>query len=51
MQKPQMSKNIDEFHDKLQEYQKYLQSKTAKNRMAFPMHEQSISNFKTEAIT
>ena len=46
------AKNIDKLMDKLQEIIKIPATQNkAKNRMDFPMHEQSISNSKTEAIT
>ena len=45
-------KNIGELTEKLQEIPKIPATQNiAKNRMDFPMHEQSISNSKTEAIT
>ena len=43
---------MDELTDKLEEILKIPATQNiAKNRMDFPMHEQSISNSKTEAIT
>ena len=49
---PHTIKNIDELTDKLQETLKIPTTQhIAKNRMDFPMHEQSISNSSTEAIT
>ena len=51
MQKTPNHKNIDGLTDKLQEILKIPASQNIpKNRMDFPMHEQSISNSKTEAI-
>ena len=45
-------KNIDMLTDKLQGIPKTPATQNmTKNRMDFPMHEQSISNSKTEAIT
>ena len=45
-------KNIDELTDKLQKIPKIPATQSiAKKRTDFPMHEQSISNSKTEAIT
>ena len=52
MQKPQGTKHIDELTDKLQEILKIPATQNiAKNRTDFPMHEQSISNSSTEAVT
>ena len=52
MQKPQTKKITDELTEKLQEILKIPATQNiAKNKMDFPMHEQSISNSKTEAIT
>ena len=52
MQKNQTTRNIDELADKLQETPKIPTTQnTGKNRMDFPVHEQSISSSKTEAIT
>ena len=49
--KTQTPKNIDEFTDKFREIWKITATQNiAKNRMDFPMHEQSISNSKTTAI-
>ena len=46
------TKIINELTDKLQEILKIPATQNiAKNRMDFPMHEQSISNSSTEAIT
>ena len=43
---------MDELTDKLQEIPKIPAAQNiAKNRIDFPMHEQSISNSKKEAIT
>ena len=45
-------KSIDALTDKLQEILKIPATQNmAKNRIDFPMHEESISNSKTEAIT
>ena len=45
-------KNMNELKDKLQYILKIPATQNiAKNRMDFPMHEQSINNSKTEAIT
>ena len=50
--KPHATKFINELTDKLQEILKIPTTQNiAKNRMDFPMHEQSISNSKTEAFT
>ena len=50
--KNQTTKYIKELAEKLQEILKTPATQNiAKNRMGFPMHEQSISNSKTEAIT
>ena len=50
--RPQVTKTIDELTDKLQEMPKIpVTQNVAKNRTDFPMHEQSISNPSTEAIT
>ena len=50
--KPKVTKNIDAATDKLQEIPRIPSAqKVAKNRTDFPMHKQSISSFKTEAIT
>ena len=52
LKNPQATRNIDELTDKLQEIPKIPASQNiAKNRMDFPMHEQSISNSSTEAVT
>ena len=43
---------MDELTDKLQEIPKIPTTQNiAKNQMDFPIHEQSISNSKTEVIT
>ena len=50
--KPQVTKNLDIETDKLQGLLKIPTVQNVdKNRMDFPMHEQSISSSKTEAIT
>ena len=52
MQKPNIAKCIDTITDRLQGIPKIPATQNiAKNRMAFPMHEQSISGSKTKAIT
>ena len=52
MQKTPSYKNVDTATDKLQGIPKIPTAQNvAKNRMDFPMHEQSISSSKTEAIT
>ena len=50
--KPQATKIIDELTDKLQQIPEIPATQNiAKNRMDFPMHEQSISSSDTEVIT
>ena len=52
MKNTHIIKSIDVLTDKLQEILKIPATQNiAKNRMDFPMHEQSISNSKTEVIT
>ena len=49
--KKQVKKNINKLTDKLQEIPKIPATQNIpKNRMDFPMHEQSINKPKTEAI-
>ena len=50
--KPHITKSIDALTDKLQETPKIPATQNmAKNRTDFPMHEQSITSYKTEAFT
>ena len=49
--KPHSMKSIDALTDKLQEIPKIPATQNiARNRMDFPMEEQSVSNSKTEVI-
>ena len=51
-EKPHIMKSIDALTDKLQKIPKIPATQNiAKNRMDFPMQEQSINSSKTEAIT
>ena len=51
MQKTQTTKNTDILTDKLQEVLKTPATQNiTKNRTDFLMHEQSVSNSKTEAV-
>ena len=52
LKKTQTMKNIHELTGRLQEIPNVPATHNiAKNRMAFPMHEQLISNSKTKVIT